>query len=92
MGKLAGGFEYPAVHAAIARFERRLKSDRDLQKKFKKIARKLKIEICFPSLSHPRTLRLKEIQYRLDAVKKGYSRRLFRSEHLRWPTNESTRG
>jgi hypothetical protein len=45
MGELAGGFEYPTVHAAIARFERRLKSDRDLQKKFKKIARKLKIEI-----------------------------------------------
>jgi hypothetical protein len=41
----AGGFEYPAVHAAIARFETRLNSDRDLQKKFKKIARKLKIEI-----------------------------------------------
>jgi putative transposase len=45
MGELAGGFEYPAVHAAIARFERRLNSDRDLQKKFTKIARKLKIEI-----------------------------------------------
>jgi hypothetical protein len=29
-----GGFEYLAVHAAIARFERRLKSDQDLQKKF----------------------------------------------------------
>jgi REP-associated tyrosine transposase len=45
MGELAGGFEYPAVNAAITRFERRLKSDRDLQKKFKKVARKLKIEI-----------------------------------------------
>jgi putative transposase len=45
MGELAGGFEYPAVNAAIARFERRLKIDRDLQKKFKQVAKKLKIEI-----------------------------------------------
>jgi hypothetical protein len=45
MGDLAGGFEYPAVNAAIARFERRLKIDRHLQKKFKQIAKKLKIEI-----------------------------------------------
>ena len=45
MGELAGGFEYPAVNAAIARFERRLKSDRDLQTKLKRAARKLKIEI-----------------------------------------------
>jgi putative transposase len=44
MGELAGGVEYPAVNAAIARFERRLKIDRELQKKFKKIAKKLKIE------------------------------------------------
>jgi hypothetical protein len=42
---LACGFEYPAVNAAIARFEKRLKTDRDLQKNFKKIAKKLKIEI-----------------------------------------------
>jgi hypothetical protein len=41
----AGGFQYPAVNAAIARFERRLKIDRDLQKKLKKIAKQLKIEI-----------------------------------------------
>jgi hypothetical protein len=45
MGELAGRVEYPAVNAAIARFERRLKSDRDLQKKFKKVAKRLKIEI-----------------------------------------------
>jgi putative transposase len=45
MGELAGGVEYPAVNAAIARFEKRLKIDRDLQKKFKKVAAKLKIEI-----------------------------------------------
>ena len=37
----AGGFQY----AAIARFARRLKIDRDLQKKLKKIAKQLKIEI-----------------------------------------------
>jgi len=45
MGELAGGFEYPAVNAAIARFERRLKIDRDLHKKFKQVAKELKIEI-----------------------------------------------
>jgi hypothetical protein len=45
MGELAGGFEYPAVNAAIARFEKSLKIDRDLQKKFKKVAKQLKIEI-----------------------------------------------
>jgi hypothetical protein len=45
MGELAGGVEYPAVNAAIARFQRRLKTDRDLQKKFKKVAKQLKIEI-----------------------------------------------
>jgi hypothetical protein len=45
MGELAGGFEYPAVNAAIARFERRLKVDRDLQKKFKKVVKQLKFEI-----------------------------------------------
>jgi hypothetical protein len=33
MGELAGGVEYPAVNAAITRFKRRLKNDRDLQKK-----------------------------------------------------------
>jgi predicted component of type VI protein secretion system len=42
MGGLAGGFEYPAVNAAIARFERRLKIKRDPQKKFKKVAKKLR--------------------------------------------------
>jgi len=41
MGELAGGFEYPA----IARFEKRLKIDRELQNKIKKVAKKLNIEI-----------------------------------------------
>jgi hypothetical protein len=44
-GELAGGFEYPAVNAAIARFEKRLKIDRELQKKIKRVAKNLKIEI-----------------------------------------------
>jgi hypothetical protein len=30
MGELAGGFEYRAINAAIARFEQRLKVDRAL--------------------------------------------------------------
>jgi hypothetical protein len=45
MGELAGGFEYPAVNAAIARFEKRLKIDRELQEKIKKAAKELNIEI-----------------------------------------------
>jgi hypothetical protein len=40
MGGLAGGVEYPTVHAAVARFERRLKIDRDIQKKLKKNSKK----------------------------------------------------
>ena len=45
MGELAGGFEYPAVNAAIGRFEKRLKIDRELQQKIKKVAKELNIEI-----------------------------------------------
>jgi AmiR/NasT family two-component response regulator len=45
MGELAGGFEYPALNAAIARFEKRLKIDRELQKKIKHVADQLNIEI-----------------------------------------------
>ena len=45
MGELAGGFEYPAVNAAIARFEKRLKIDRELQQKIKKVAKESNIEI-----------------------------------------------
>jgi hypothetical protein len=45
MGELARDFEYPAVNAAIRRFERCLKIDRDPQKELKKIAKQLKIEI-----------------------------------------------
>ena len=44
-GELAGGFEYLAVNAAIARFEQRLKIYRELQKKIKKVAKELNIEI-----------------------------------------------
>jgi len=33
-----------AVNAAIARFEKRQKIDRDFQKKFKKVAKKLKFD------------------------------------------------
>ena len=41
MGELAGGLKYPAFHAAIARFQKRLKIDREL----KKVAKTLRIEI-----------------------------------------------
>ena len=45
MGELAGGLAYPAVNASIARIEKRLKIDRELQKKLKRVAQILKIEI-----------------------------------------------
>jgi hypothetical protein len=45
MGEFAGGLEYPVVNAAIARFEKRLKIVRELQKKIKKVAKELNIEI-----------------------------------------------
>ena len=45
MGELAGGVAYPAVGAAIARFEKRLKIDRELQKKLKKVAKGLQIDL-----------------------------------------------
>jgi len=45
MGQLDGGFEYPAVNAANARFEKRLKIDREFQQKIKKVAKELNIEM-----------------------------------------------
>jgi hypothetical protein len=45
MGELAGDFEYPAVNATIARFEKRLKIDREFQKKLKRVAKEFKIEM-----------------------------------------------
>jgi hypothetical protein len=39
MDELASGFEYLAVNAAIARFEKRSKIDRELQHKIKKVAK-----------------------------------------------------
>jgi len=35
-GKLTGSFEYPAVNAAIAGFERHFDTDRDLHNRFKR--------------------------------------------------------
>ena len=51
MGELASGFEYPAVHAAIARFEKRLKIDRELQKKIKKEVRLHLSQLNLPAVS-----------------------------------------
>jgi putative transposase len=45
MGELAGGLEYPAVNAAIARIEKRSKIDQELQKKLKRVGQILRIEI-----------------------------------------------
>jgi hypothetical protein len=41
--KAAGNFSYPAVSAAIGRFEKRLKVDRDLQRKLKAVQAMLKV-------------------------------------------------
>jgi putative transposase len=43
LGQAAGEVAYPAVSAAIKRFENRLKVDRDLEKKVKAVRRMLKI-------------------------------------------------
>jgi putative transposase len=43
LGEAAGGVAYPAVSAAISRFEKRLKVDRDLQRKLKAARTMLKV-------------------------------------------------
>jgi hypothetical protein len=45
LGQLGGGVEYPAVGAAIARTEKRLKTDRELQKRLKQVTKMLNIEM-----------------------------------------------
>jgi hypothetical protein len=45
LGDLGGGIEYPAVSIAITRIGKRLKIDRGLQKKLKRVAQLLKVEI-----------------------------------------------
>jgi putative transposase len=44
LGQAVGGVAYPAVSAAIKRLEKRLKVDRDLEKRVKELRRMLKIE------------------------------------------------
>jgi hypothetical protein len=43
--KLAGGFEYQAVNAAIARVVKRLKIDRELQAKIKMVLKALNMNM-----------------------------------------------
>jgi hypothetical protein len=45
MGKLAGGLKYRGVGPAMARFEKRLKIDREVQKKLKRVAKTLRMRI-----------------------------------------------
>ena len=45
MGELAGGLENSAVNTATARMEKRLKIDRELQKKLKRVVQTLRIGI-----------------------------------------------
>jgi hypothetical protein len=44
LGEAAGGVAYPAVSAAIKRFEKRLQVDRNLEKKVKAMRKMLKIQ------------------------------------------------
>ena len=43
LGQAAEGMAYPAVSAAIGRFDKRLKVDRELQRKLKAVRAMLKI-------------------------------------------------
>ena len=45
LGRCVGGVEYPAVSLAIARFEKRLKTDRSLEKKLKQVFKLLNVEM-----------------------------------------------
>lgn len=45
LGRHMGEVEYPAVSVAIARFEKRLKTDRSLQKRLKQVIKLLNVEI-----------------------------------------------
>jgi chromosomal replication initiation ATPase DnaA len=44
LGELAGGMQYPAVTMAIRRFDRRLKDDAVLAKKFKRLQKMLHVK------------------------------------------------
>ena len=45
LGKCMGEVEYPAVSVAIARFQKRLKTERSLQRRVKQIEKLLKVEM-----------------------------------------------
>ena len=45
LGRHVGEVEYPAVSLAIARFEKRLKTDRSLEKRLKQVIKLLNVEI-----------------------------------------------
>ena len=55
----------------------RLGIERFIQELFKEKARDVDLWLTTVTATHPKTLRLKEIQYRVDAVRKGQSRTLF---------------
>jgi hypothetical protein len=45
LGRHVGQVEYPAVSLAIARFEKRLKTDRSLEKRLKQVIKLLNVEM-----------------------------------------------
>jgi hypothetical protein len=45
LGRQVGEVEYPAVRLAIARFEKRLNTDRSLKKKLKQVIKLLNVEM-----------------------------------------------
>jgi hypothetical protein len=45
LGRHVGEVEYPAVSIAIARFEKRLKTDRSLEKRLKQVIKLLNVEM-----------------------------------------------
>ena len=45
LGRHVGEVEYPAVSLAIARFEKRLKTDRSLEKRLKQVIKLLNVEM-----------------------------------------------
>jgi hypothetical protein len=75
------GFESPnAIRYApeeVNQQFQRLGIERYLRELFELKPKDVELWLTTVTTSHPRTLRLKEIQYRLDAMKSGMARKLF---------------
>jgi hypothetical protein len=75
------GFESPhAIRYAPAEVNQKFQGhgiERYLRQLVKAVPDDVELWLTTATLTHPRTLRLKEIQYRVDAVRKELSRTLF---------------